>query len=153
MKRKRSLLLLLLLSIGSIGFFTFRIYAEKVKDQHNWVTQISSKLFDFNTFDLQVDSNLNKTDFKVINLNSQKVIFEKGKSQKGIKNTHGYCRFHLYYKNVLIYEFGHFKYNNWHTNHYQLILSSSKGKIIPLLKITGPDHEIKRLYFKSISNK
>ena len=122
---------LILLLAGVLLFYGFKHYAFSVKDEHCLTTQISSRLFDFNSFDLKVDSKLDINDFKVVYSNSGATIFSHGASRKGIKNRHGYCIFDLYYNNVKIYEFGHFKYNNWETNDYTLKVYFKDSKIQP----------------------
>jgi hypothetical protein len=59
------------------------------------------RIFDFNTFEIEVDSTLNLSDFKVVNQNSGKVIFSNSKNQKGIKNEYGRCSFELFWKENL----------------------------------------------------
>jgi hypothetical protein len=135
MRKKKNLILIVILIIGILSFYGFKNYAEKVKDEHCLATQISSKIFDFNTFDLKVDSALNLSDFKVINQNSGKTIFADGKNRKGIDNDYGHRLFELYYKDQKLYEFGHFSTNNWYTFDYTLNLSRINNRIEPDLKI------------------
>ena len=126
---------MLFLIVGILCFYGFKNYAEKVKDEHSIATSISSKLFDFNTFELNVDANLNLSDFKVVNHNSGKTIFADGRNRKGIDNDYGLRLFELYYKNQKIYEFGHFSTNNWYTFDYTLNLTKINNRIEPDLKI------------------
>ncbi|MEM6297443.1 MAG: hypothetical protein AAF740_02015 [Bacteroidota bacterium] len=126
----------------------FRDYAKRVKDKHCLTTQISSRLFDFNTFELKVDSSLNLDGFKVVNQNSGKVIFENGKSQKGIGNGYGNRMFSLYYKERKEYEFGHFSTNNWHTYDYKLHLSKGDDRVEPDLKIVGSSSAYNDFFYK-----
>lgn len=129
--------LLLIVGIGIISFFGFKKYAKSVKDEHCLTTQISSIIFDFNTFDIQVEEGLNKNEFKVVNQNSGKVIFQKGQNQKGIKNDYGYRLFDVYFKGKKLFKKGHFITNNWITNDYVLKLTVKNNKIEPKLEITG----------------
>ena len=135
MRKNKNLIFILILIIGILSFYGFKKYAEKVKDEHSIATSISSKLFDFNTFELKVDSNLNLTDFKVVNKNSGSTIFTNGKNRKGIDNNYGHRLFELYYKNQKLYEFGHFSTNNWYTFQYTLNLNKINNRIEPDLKI------------------
>lgn len=151
MKQKIYLISTIALLIGVFGFFKFKNYAESVKDKHCFTTQTSSMIFDFNTFDLKVSSTLDILDFKVVNKNSGKTIFENGNSQKGIENDYGHCTFELFYKDKQIYEFGHFKFNNWHTNHYELSVSVIDNEFKASLEITGPDKNKTDLYFRKIN--
>ncbi|WP_299097859.1 hypothetical protein [uncultured Winogradskyella sp.] len=148
MKKNKNLILIAIILIGILSFYGFKNYAEKVKDKHCLATQISSRIFDFNTFELKVDSTLNISDFKVVNQNSGKTIFEKGKSRKGIKNEYGYCTFELFWKGKAVYEFGHFKMNNWYTNKYELNIGMENNELKPSLEIYGPDSKKVDLYFK-----
>ncbi len=150
MRKKKNLVFIVVLIIGILSIFSFKNYAIKVKDKHCLVTQISSRVFDLNEFDLKVDSVLNIYDFKVVNQNSGKTIFENGKRRKGIDNDYGHCIFELYYKDKMIYEFGHFKFNNWHTNQYELSISILNNEMKPNLEIIGPDDNKADLYFKKI---
>ncbi len=84
MKLNKNRKLLLVLIVGILFFYGFKNYAEKVKDEHSIATSISSKLYDFNTFELKVASNLNRSDFKVVNQNSGTTIFADGKNRKGM---------------------------------------------------------------------
>jgi len=129
MKKKLLLVVFVLFVVGTIGFIWFKHYAKTVKDEHCLTTQISSNIFDFNEFELQVSEKLNKNDFIVLDKNSGKIIYKNGKSQKGIKNQHGYCIFEIQYKKQKIYEIGHMKYNNWHTNSYVLKVDVNKNII------------------------
>lgn len=83
-------------------------------------------------------------DFKVVNQNNGKTIFIGGKSQKGIKNEYGHCTFELFWKGKQVYEFGHFKKNNWSTNKYELYIEMQNNE----LKIYGSDNKKTNLYFK-----
>ncbi|WP_299840404.1 hypothetical protein [uncultured Tenacibaculum sp.] len=150
MQKKKILILISILIIGIISFYGFKNYAKKVKDEHCLATQISSRLFDFNTFAFKVDSTLNLSDFKVVNKNSGKTIFEDGKSKKGIKNEYGYCTFELFWKGKKVYEFGHFKKNNWNTNKYELNIVMKNNELKPSLEIYGSDNRKTDLYFKKI---
>ncbi|MFD0992895.1 hypothetical protein [Tenacibaculum geojense] len=151
MKKNRNLILTSILIIGILSFYSFKNYAEKVKDEHCLTTQISSKIFDFNTFDLKVDSSLILSDFIVVNQNSGKTIFADGKNRKGIKNEYGHCTFELYWKGKKVYEFGHFKMNNWNTNKYELNIRMENNELKPSLEIYGPDNKKADLYFKKIT--
>ena len=127
--------LLTILLVGILSFYGFKNYAEKVKYECSVTTRISSKIFDFNTFNLKVDTNLNKIDFKVINQNSGKTIYINGENRKGISNNYGYRLFELYYKDQKLYEFGHFSTNNWYTFDYTIILSKKSNQIEPEINI------------------
>ena len=142
--------IVLLLLVGSFGFMRFKKYARTVKDQHCLTTIISSRLFDFNDFTVIVQDGLDKSDFEIINLNSGNVIFKNDKSIKGISNEHGKCRFKLIYQDKEIYEFGHMKYNNWHTNNYELVISGDNDYIDPRLKIFGPD-SVSEIYYNRLN--
>ncbi|WP_299385394.1 hypothetical protein [uncultured Lacinutrix sp.] len=151
MRKKKNLILIAILIIGILSFYGFKNYAEKVKNEHSLATQISSKIFDFNTFDLKVDSALNLSDFKVVNQNSGKTIFADGKNRKGIKNEYGHCTFELFWKGKQVYEFGHFKMNNWNTNKYELNIGMENNELKPSLEIYGPDSKKADLYFRKIT--
>ena len=133
MNKKKIVISITILSIGLVSFYAFKSYAEKVKDKHCLVTQISAIIFDFNSFEVTVDSTLNLNEFKV--KNSGKTIFENGKSQKGIRNRYGPCTFKLFWKEEFICEFGHFRTNNWNTNKYELLLERENDKIKSSLTI------------------
>ena len=135
MRLNKNRKLLLILIVGILCFYGFKSYAEKVKDEHSIATSISSKIFDFNTFELKVDSSLNLSDFKVVNQNSGNTIFADGKKRKGIDNDYGHRLFELYYKDQKLYEFGHFSTNNWYTFDYTLNLNKINNRIEPNLKI------------------
>lgn len=135
MKLNKKQKFLLILIVGILCFYGFKNYAETVKDEHSIATSISSKLFDFNTFELKVDETLNLSDFKVINQNSGNTIFANGKSRNGIDNEYGYRLFELHYNDQKIFEFGHFATNNWYTFDYTLELTTNDGQVEPNLKI------------------
>ena len=119
------------------GFSLFYQYSFLVKDEYCITTQISSKIFDFNTFRIILDDELKEEDFKVINLNSGNVIYNRGEYNKGIKNEYGHCLFELIYKNNREYLFGHFKKNNWYTNDYILRIKQENDSIRLQLEILG----------------
>lgn len=149
MKLNKNLKLLLIPVVGILCFYGFKSYAKKVKNEHSIVTSISSKLFDFNTFELKVDSNLTRSDFKVVNQNSGTTIFANGKNRKGIDNDYGHRLFELYYKDQKLYEFGHFSTNNWHTFDYTLNLKKSDNRIEPDLKIMrGKNNSYNGFFYK-----
>ncbi|WP_124981232.1 hypothetical protein [Nonlabens xiamenensis] len=149
MKLNRNRKLFLILIAVILCFYGLKNYAEKVKDEHSITTSISSKLFDFNTFELKVDSNLNLSDFKVVNQNSGKTIFASGKNLKGIDNNYGHRLFELYYKDKKIYEFGHFSTNNWYTFDYTLNLNKINNRIEPDLKIiSGQNDSYNDFFYK-----
>tara|TARA_R100001369_G_scaffold73411_4_gene101970 strand:- start:769 stop:1308 length:540 start_codon:yes stop_codon:yes gene_type:complete len=141
MKLNKNLKLLLILVVGILCFYGFKNYAEKVKNKHSIATSISSKLFDFNTFELKVDSNLILSDFKVVNQNSGTTIFMNGEKRKGIDNDYGHRLYELYYNDQKLYEFGHFSTNNWYTFDYTLNLNKINNRIEPDLKIMRGKNE------------
>lgn len=146
MKTKKYLIIISLL--GILSFFGFKNYAEKVKDKHCFATQISSKIFDFNTFELKVDSTLDLADFKIVNQNSGNLIFENGKNKKGIDNVYGHRLFELNYRNRKVYEFGHFVTNNWYTFDYILHITIKNNQIEPDLKINGINSSYNNFFYK-----
>ena len=148
MKKKKNLILILISILGILSFCGFKNYAEKVKDKHCLATQISSQIFDFNTFELKVDPTLNLSDFKVVNQNSGKTIFENGKSRKGIDNEYGHRLFELHYNNRKVLEFGHFAFNNWYTYDYILDITMKNSQIEPDLKISGKNSPYNDFYYK-----
>lgn len=152
MPKKSVILVLIILLTFVLGVYGFRNYSSNVKDEYCLATRISSKVFDFNSFEIVTDSTVDAMDFRIVNQNSGKTIFKNGQYLGGIKNEHGTCSFDLYYRGRLIYEFGHFKFNNWHTNKYVLNVSSSNGELKPSLTIIGPDNKMADLYFKKQLN-
>lgn len=142
MRKKNYLLLITIVAIIVVSFYGFKNYAHTVKDTHCLATQISSKIFDFNTFELKVDSTLNILDYKVVNQSSGNVIFANGKSKKGIENDYGFRIFELYINNRKEYEMGHFISDNWVTNDYLLSVSKNNGLIEVDFQIHG-----KNVYF------
>lgn len=131
-----------------LSYYSFKAYSKPLKDQDCFVTKISSKLFDFNEF--KIDTELNVSEFKVVNINSGKTIYKNGRNRKGIKNEYGYCRFELLKKGKKIYEFGHFKTNNWFTYSYTLKLKLEDGKISPSLKIENRNRSLIDYYMKEV---
>ena len=91
--------LILLIVGGLICFYGFKKYAFGVKDKHCFSSQVSSKIFDFNSFELSVPEDLNIKDFIVVNRNSGNIIFNNGENLNGIKNEYGHCTFELIYQN------------------------------------------------------
>ncbi len=149
MKPNKNRKLLIILVVGILCFYGFKNYAEQVKDEHNIATSISSKLFDFNTFELKVDETLNLSDFKVVNQNSGNTIFANGKSRKGIDNEYGHRLFELHYNDQKIFEFGHFATNNWYTYDYILELKMNDSQIEPDLKIVrGENSSYNDFFYK-----
>ena len=138
----------MIITLGILSFYGFRKYAESVKGRHCLATQISSRLFDLNSFQVEILDGLNETDFVVINQNSGKVIFENGRTKKGIKNDYGYCIFELYHRGVKIYEMGHFKYNSWSTNDYLLSINQTYGRIDPTLLVSGENATYADFFYK-----
>lgn len=148
MRKKKNLILIVILIIGILSFYGFKSYAKKVKDEHCLATQISSKIFDFNTFDLKVSPNLNSSYFKVVNQNSGKTIFADGKRRKGIDNDYGHRLFELYYNDRKEFEFGHFATNNWYTYDYTLKLTINNDRIEPDFKIGGKNSSYNDFFYK-----
>lgn len=137
MKKKKIWKVCIVLMAGVLSLFGFEKYAHQVKDEHHIVTQISSKIFDFNTLELNVDSSLQLSDFNVVNRNSGKTIFANGKRRKGILNDYGHRLFELYDKGQKLYEFGHFATNNWYTFDYTLNLKKINNRIELDVQIDG----------------
>jgi hypothetical protein len=148
MRKKKYLFIILISILGILSFYGFINYAEKVKDKHCFATQISSKIFDFNKFELKVDSTLDLADFKIVNQNSGMIIFENEKNRKGIYNDYGHRLFELHYKNRKIYEFGHFATNNWYTYDYTLDITRKNSLIDPDLKINGKNSSYNDFFYK-----
>ena len=147
---KKILIILIIVFIGILIFGYLLIYfkAEKLKDKHCLITQLSSRLFDLNNLDVKVSEDLNIEDFKIKNINSNKIIFENNRFIKGIKNDYGNCLFEIYYKDSLIFEIGHFKFNNWHTNDYLFEFEIIGSEISSTLIIDGPDKDNKTIFYK-----
>ncbi len=148
LKSIKKIKFLLIVIIGLLGFYGFKNYAKTVKDKHCLTTQISSKIFDFNTFKIINKSNIDIMELKVVNRNSGKVIFENGKRKKRIKNEYGHCLFYLYQNGILKFEFGHFKTNNWYTNDYILTIEQTNGILNPTLDISGENVFDGDLFYK-----
>ena len=146
--RKWIIFLILVSGLIICGLIYLRVSARRYKDSHCLITQLSSRLFDLNTVNVNTSGDLKKTDFRIINMNSGKVVYEDGCSKKGIKNEYGFCLFNIYYKDSLIFEIGHLKFNNWHTNDYTFDFRSVNGKIDPTLTILGPDSGKGELFYK-----
>ena len=131
-----------------LGYVCLRLLVERYKDEHCLITQISARIFDLNTVNVEVSNDLKIEDFKIINLYNHKVIFNKGKSHKGINNDYGeHHTFEIYYKDSLIYEIGYFKYNNWRTYDFKFLFGNFNN-IIPTLIMNGSNPNIKNIYYK-----
>lgn len=148
MKQNKILIIILILIIGTFSFHWFKNYSKKVKDEHCLATQISSTIFDFNTFNLKVDTKLNINDFIVIDENSGNTIFTNGKPSKGIENDYGHRTFQLYYKDKIIFKTGHFITDNWVTNDYSLNIRLKNNEIDPTLVITGTNASYRDFFYK-----
>jgi hypothetical protein len=148
LKSKWIKIFLIVIGLTICGLIFLRFSANNCKDSHCLITQLSSRLFDLNTVNVNVSSDLKKTDFRIININSGKVIYEDGYNKKGIKNEYGFCLFDIYYKDSLLFELGHYKLNNWHTNDYTFAFRLVKGTIDPTLIIIGPDRDRGELFYK-----
>jgi len=142
------LLPLLILLLSFYGFTNFKKYAKTVKDEHCLSTQISSRIVDFNSFKLVNHSNIDTNVFKLVNKNSGKTIFENGKFQKGIKNEYGNCTFELYQDDVKIYDFGHFKTDNWRTYDYVLKLDTQHDSLV--VSLSALNAKLYKLFYKKI---
>jgi hypothetical protein len=138
----------ILIGVILLGLLILGLSAHRQRDKHCLTTQLSSRLFDLNDIKIKVSDSLNVMDFKIKNLNSGKLVFENGKFRKGIKNEYGFCLFNVYYKDSLLYEIGHFKFNNWHTNDYTFVFESTVNYINPTLIISGPDKDKGELFYK-----
>ena len=141
-------ILLIVLGLIICGLIVLRFSANKCKDSHCLITQLSAVLFDLNDIKIEVSNDLDKNDFKIKNLNSDKIVFENGRYKKGIKNEYGFCLFDIYYKDSLLFEIGHDKFNDWHTNDYTFTFRLIKGTIDPTLIIIGPDRDRGELFYK-----
>jgi len=148
MNLKKILIIPLFILLGILSFYSFKNFAEKVKDKHCFTTQISSIIFDFNTFNLKVDSKLNINDFIVIDENSGNTIFANGIPNKGIVNDYGHRTFHLYHKDQLIFKVGHFITDNWVTNDYRLSIALINDEIDPTLVISGTNASYRDFFYK-----
>jgi len=148
MKPKKILIIVIIISLGILSFYCFKKYAKKVKDKHCLTTQISSIIFDFNTFNLKVDTKLNINDFIVIDENSGNTIFANGRPNKGIENNYGHRTFHLYYKDQIIFKTGHFITDNWVTNDYNLTITLKNNEIDPTLVISGTNASYRYFFYK-----
>lgn len=148
LKSKWTKFLIITISLIISGLIGLRFSATKYKDSHCLITQLSAVLFDLNDIKIHVSDNLNKNDFKIKNLNSGKIVFENGRYKKGIKNEYGFCLFDVYYRDSLLFEIGHDKFNNWHTNDYTFDFRLDSGIINPTLNIIGPDRDRGELFYK-----
>lgn len=135
MNRKKCFITITFIGLCILSFYGFKQYAFTVKAKHCLATQISSRIFDFNSFEVQVAPELNKNHFKVVQVQSNHTVYEHGKTKKGIVNDYGYRSFKLYYKEQPIYETGHFSYNNWQTFDYTLAITLQNDTIAPHLTV------------------
>jgi len=119
----------LLCFIGFIFFYGFKNYAKSVKDQHCLTTQISSRIFDFNSVELIAEGDLNIQDFQITHGKNKIVVFENGVPQKGIENKHGHCSFSVYHMGKKLDNFAFFKENNWQTYKYSFIIKNTNNTI------------------------
>lgn len=138
---KLTISIVIILIVIVIGFLRFKVLAEKYRNTHCLITQLSSRFLDLNTINVNVTGELKKNDFKIKNLNSGKFVFENGRTYKRMKNEYGYCRFEIYYKDTLIYELEHLKTNNWNTYDYSFLFEKINDKINVTLNKMGPDDE------------
>lgn len=100
---KRTIKISLSLAVITLcGLIYLRWVAPKYKETHCLITQLSAILFDLNDIEIQVSDNLESKNFKIVNLNSGKTVFENNEYQSGIKNEYGFCLFNVYYKDSLI---------------------------------------------------
>ncbi|MCB0514896.1 MAG: hypothetical protein R2798_14470 [Chitinophagales bacterium] len=148
---RENLYLVLAIICVILGVYNFEKYATEVKDTHCLTTQLSSRILDLNTFDLEVSPPLDLAEFKILNKNSGKAVLANSKSKKGIKNEYGYCSFELFWREKKIYEIGHFKFNNWHTNNYKLSVNIKNDVLEPNLEIYGPDSGAANIFYRKIN--
>jgi hypothetical protein len=148
--RKNKLVIGFLIVIMSFlsGLIILKLTAFRYKDSFCLITQLSSKLLDLNTISIQTSKDLDKVDFKIKNLNSDRFVYENGEFKKGMKNEYGICIFNIYYKDSLLFEIGHEKLNSWHTNDYIFNFDLIGDTIVPTLIIKGLDRDNGNLYYK-----
>jgi hypothetical protein len=146
--RKLIIGFLIVFGLVIFGLIFLRLSAHRYKDSHCLITQLSSRFFDLNNVRIHVSDNLKTTDFKIKNRNSGKFVFENGQSRKGITNEYGICSFNVYYKDSLLFEIGHEKLSDWHTNDYSFDFKLTSDTINPTLIITGLDNDKGNLYYK-----
>lgn len=140
--------LFFLLVVGGVALLHLRLAGLRYVASYPLLAHVSSSLFDLNHIDIRVADNLQKDDFRIVNLNSGQTVFESSRYLGGIKNEYGWCLFNVYYKNKLYFQVGHNKFNNWHANYYTFIFRKSTGQIDPTLVIEGPDHDNGTLFYK-----
>jgi hypothetical protein len=133
--KKAILLSVILLLAGTIFSKWFKSYSETIKDYHCLTTQISSRVFDFNTVELIVSDNLNHLDFQITNGNNHIVIYENGFAKKGIKNEHGYCTFSVNYPGIKPIKFAFFKENNWQTFDYEFVITKKNNEFHGIMNV------------------
>ena len=129
---KKIIITCLACGLVACGLYQFRSYAKTVKDSHCLTTQISSRLFDFNSFEVVVPEQISLQEIKVACKDNGKIIFQDGIASTGIDNHYGQTAFLVYYRNKLLAEIGHFKKNNWETYEYVLSIQSDKSKALTL---------------------
>lgn len=139
LNKNRIIRLLLLIIVGIIAFYGFKHISYAGKDSDTLLSHISARVFNFNEFHLEVTEDLDINDFSVLCINNDKIVFENGKTCNRIPSDYGHCMFRAFYKKKLIFEFGHFRTNNWHTNAYKFAIKKQENQLKGRLEITGPD--------------
>jgi hypothetical protein len=153
LRRKIIIPIVIVLAALVFSLLKVKILAEKYRDKHCLITQLSSRLFDLNTIQVKVFDDLKCNDFKIKNLNSRKYVFENGKNFKRMKNEYGHCRFEIYYKDTLIYELEHFKTNNWNTYDYLFLFEKVDDTINVTMNKTGNDSYGQVFYKQMVRDK
>ena len=135
MNKKIKILLIscLLFALAKPFFMLFR-------NSDTFINRIGISIFELNNLYLTTDKYYDINDFKIINLNSGDIVFEKGKFINQISKNNGWCFFEVYYKGELINEVGYDKRNSWNTNdHY---FNYSKKNSQPELNLKIESHSI-----------
>ena len=146
--RNYKILIFCIVIIILTGYISLKLLAERYREDDCVLTKISAIIFDLNTFNVEVSGDLKLEDFKIVNKDNHKIIFNKGRAYKGINNDYGeHHTFEVYYKDTLRYEIGYFKYNNWRTYDFILRIDDLKN-IVPTLIMNGSDPNKGNIYYK-----
>ena len=153
MKRGFAIVLSLIVLL-IIAIFFAKPFFLKYENTDTYINKIGCRLYEFNEINFEVKGDIEKSDFEIFN--DSKSIYKKGYQRSKIPIKYGWCRFKIYYNEILITSISHFKKNNWYTYNYNITVEEKGKEVIVNYSIEGPDsnfNQVKKMYKKSALGK
>jgi hypothetical protein len=135
---KRFFLVVVLISfLAIVGLLSSKSFFSSYVNTDTLANRIGCRLFEFNLINAEVLSNLDLN--KVLITTNDKIVFKDGKQIGKVGQYYGHVVFEIFYNDKQLAELGHWRRNNWYTNHYNFKIEQGAHNLRLSCDVEGPD--------------